>query len=82
MTQFAPGMPFDYIRGVTCWKVPAEFAGREWQQDLRQYIPSELSMLLRLAGFKAVEICGCKPGQFCGQPLEIDDIEMMAIAAT
>jgi 2-polyprenyl-3-methyl-5-hydroxy-6-metoxy-1,4-benzoquinol methylase len=79
--QFVAGMPFDYMRGVTCWKVPAEFAGREHQQDLRQYIPSELRMLLRLAGFQAVEICGCKPGQFCGEPLAIDDIEMMAIAS-
>jgi SAM-dependent methyltransferase len=78
--QFAPGMPFDYIRGVTRYTVPAEFSGREHQQDLRQYTPSELSMLLRLAGFGVVEICGCKPGDFRGQPLQVDDIEMMAIA--
>jgi 2-polyprenyl-3-methyl-5-hydroxy-6-metoxy-1,4-benzoquinol methylase len=78
--QFAIGMSFDYVRGVTRWMVPAEFAGCEHQQDLRQYTPSELSMLLRLAGFESVEICGCKPGDFCGQPLQVDDIEMMAIA--
>jgi hypothetical protein len=79
--QYGPGMPFDFVRGVTRWEVPAEFAGRALQQDLRQYTPSELSMLLRLAGFGGVEVCGCKPGDFRGQPLDVDDIEMMAIGS-
>lgn len=73
-------MPFDFVRGITRWEVSAEFADRALQQDLRQYTPSEVSMLLRLSGFEIVEICGCKVGDFRGQPLEVDDVEMMAIA--
>ncbi len=50
--------------------------------DERWYVPSELSWLLKQAGFAAVEIFGAKLGAFSRRdPLTQDDFEMLAVAA-
>jgi hypothetical protein len=36
-------------------------------------------MLLEIAGFRNIEILGCKPGNFLKNELEPDDIEMMIV---
>ena len=43
------------------------------------YIPSEITMLFEMAGFRNVEILGSKPGKFLRNELEPDDIEMMIV---
>jgi SAM-dependent methyltransferase len=50
--------------------------------DERWYIPSELTWLLRQAGFASVEIFGAKLGAFSRSDiLTPDDFEMLAVAA-
>lgn len=70
---------FDYINGTLHWKGP-ERDGYVLNEVQRLYIPSEIKMLFKLAGFKNVEILGCKPGKFEKQKLKFEDIEMMIIA--
>ena len=49
--------------------------------DERWYIPSELTWLLRQAGFASVEIFGAKLGAFSrSDALTPDDFEMLAVA--
>ncbi len=49
--------------------------------DERWYIPSELTWLLKQAGFSAVEIFGAKLGAFSrADPLTPDDFEILAVA--
>jgi SAM-dependent methyltransferase len=48
----------------------------------RYYAPSEMSWLLRQAGFREVDICGCDLGAFSrDRPLSTDDFEMLVVAA-
>ena len=75
---------FDYLQGLVHWKLPDEWYddhdhGDRLEDIQRVYIPAELKMLCEIAGFSPVEILGCKPGEFNRQPLDPDDIEMMAI---
>ncbi|NPA94431.1 MAG: hypothetical protein GXO58_03275, partial [Thermodesulfobacteria bacterium] len=49
------------------------------KEEERLYIPSEIQILFELAGFREVEVFGCAPGRFEGQPLQIDDVEMMVV---
>jgi len=73
--------PFDYISGTVLWQTPDGWPGGEkLREQERVYIPSELGMLLELAGFAAVKICGCAPGDFSGRRLSPDDTEMMVVA--
>lgn len=72
------GSAFDYLTGSTHWQAPMEFG--TLQQDERVYTPSEMRLLHSLAGFTDIQVCGCPPGNFAGQPLQADDIEMMVIA--
>lgn len=70
---------FDYISGKLIWKGP-ERDGIRLEEVQRLYIPSEVIMLFKLAGFRDIKIYGCEPGKFEKQKLNIDDIEMMVIA--
>jgi len=71
---------FCFVRGIQHWETPPDWGGEErLVEEQRLYIPSELRMLLEMAGFEEVAIYGCAPGSFQGQPLRIDDIEMMAV---
>jgi len=72
------GAAFDYLTGIVHWQAPME--DRSLQEDQRIYTPSEMHLLLTMAGFADVAIYGCQPGYFAGQSLEPDDIEMMVIA--
>ena len=70
---------FDFIEGVQRWQTPSEWKGMPLKEEERLYIPSEIRMLFEMAGFQRVKIYGCAPGRFYGQPLQIDDIEMMVV---
>ncbi len=68
---------FRFVDGLQHWETPPEWEGEPLQEEMRLYIPSEARMLFEMAGFKAVQVCGCAPGHFEGQALQIEDIEMM-----
>lgn len=79
--EYKPTHPFDYINGIVHWQVYVKDGKTLLKEEQRVYIPSELTMLFRLAGFSEIKIYGCSPGHFAPQELRIDDIEMMAIGA-
>ncbi len=73
---------FDYIKGTTFWETPDDWPGKEkLEEEERVYIPSEVSMMFKLAGFVDIEILGCTSGAFGRQNLRPDDIEMMVIGS-
>jgi len=81
--QWQPGDErFDFLRGVQKWETPPTWQGTPLRETVRLYIPAEARLLFEMAGFENVRIYGCQPGQFEGQPLQIDDIEMMVIGRT
>lgn len=71
---------FDYIKAITHWKTPVPFDGDILYEDQRIYTPSEINMMLQWVGFRDCVVSGCEPGNFSGQQLGIDDIEMMISA--
>ncbi len=75
--RYKPKHPFDYINGIVHWR--AQLNDSLFKEDHRVYIPSELTMMFRLAGFSQIKVYGCSPGHFAQQGLGIDDIEMMMI---
>ena len=70
---------FSFVDGIQKWTTPPDWDGIPLREEERVYIPSEMRMLFEMAGFKNVRIYGCAPGRFEGQPLGIDDIEMMVV---
>jgi hypothetical protein len=46
----------------------------------RQYVPTELVILFRQAGFVVEHVGGGTAGAFARRPLELDEIEIMVIA--
>jgi hypothetical protein len=62
------------------WTLPEEVVGEPLNEVQRQYAPSEIKMLLRLAGFKNIEIYSCADGVFSKDTMKIDDIEMLVLA--
>jgi hypothetical protein len=47
----------------------------------RYYVPSEITWLMKSAGFRGVDIFGCQLGAFSrGNPLTTDNLEMLVIA--
>jgi len=71
---------FDFRKGIVHWQLPDDWHGGEKLSEYeRVYIPSEMKMLCEFAGFKIVEILGCKPGNFNRDQLEPDDVEMMVV---
>ena len=69
---------FDYINGLMRWS--CEQDGEELREDQRQYTPSEMKLLLTLAGFENIEALSCAEGEFSDRPVGIEDIEMLACA--
>ena len=47
----------------------------------RGYIPTELALLLRLAGFRVEHIWGGSAGNWGRRPLELNEMEVMAVAS-
>ena len=47
----------------------------------RGYVPTELGLLLRLAGFRVEHIWGGSAGNWGRRPLELDEMEIMAVAS-
>jgi cyclopropane fatty-acyl-phospholipid synthase-like methyltransferase len=71
---------FDFLKGISHWAVPDDWhGGGKLAEDQRVYIPSEIAMLLQLAGFGEVQVYGCGPGDFRKQDLVPDDTEMMIV---
>ncbi len=70
---------FNFLEGIQRWKTPPDWEGTPLKEEERLYIPSEIRMLFEMAGFEDVRICGCAPGRFEGQPLGIEDVEMMVV---
>lgn len=71
---------FDYINSTMTWILPEEVVGERLCEVQRQYAPSEIKLLLRLAGFKNIDVLSCKDGDFTKNPMNIDDIEMLVVA--
>lgn len=69
----------DYTSGRFAFEAPV--TGGVLREEIRMYTPSEMHMLLTLAGFRDVTVCGCEAGNYAAQPLHIDDIEMMTLAS-
>jgi len=71
---------FDFLQGLVHWQLPDDWHGGEKLGEIqRVYIPAEIKMICEMAGFRNVEVLGCKPGEFNRTPLEPDDIEMMIV---
>ncbi len=70
---------FDFAAAVVHWSAPLA-DGRVLHENQRVYTPSELALLLELAGFRSIAVYGTAPGQFGRRPLGADDIEMMLTA--
>jgi SAM-dependent methyltransferase len=55
--------------------------GKKLECSERYYVPSEMTWLLKSAGFSTVDIFGCPLGAFSrGNPLTTDDFEMLVVA--
>lgn len=77
-----PGSHFDPIKSTLRWRMPIK-DGREFlEEDQRWYTPSELRLMMEIAGFAEIEVCGCSPGNFNRQEMGMDDIELMISART
>ncbi len=74
-----PGPAFDYVHGVMHWEAPNQ-GGEAFREEQRIYTPSELGLMLVLAGFREVAVWGGSPGDFARRPLDPDAIEMMLVA--
>ena len=72
------GDRMDYTTGVFRYEAPMD--GETLREDIRMYTPSEMRILLSLAGYCDIRVYGCAPGRFEGQTLDVDDIEMMLVA--
>lgn len=70
---------FDFLKGEFKWSAEVS-EGNTLEETQRMYIPSELTMLLNLAGFRDIKICSCRDGVFTKANLGIEDIEMLVIA--
>lgn len=71
---------FNFIKGEFTWS--AELTeGVILKEVQRMYIPSELTMLLSLAGFREIEVYSCKDGFYTTEALGFDEIEMLLIAS-
>lgn len=70
---------FDYINGTLLWsaKLDDEVELSEMQ---RLYIPSEIKLLLSIAGFKDVKIYSCNDNIHSKNKLGFDEIEMLIVA--
>jgi hypothetical protein len=64
---------------------PIEYDTPEGKKSLmvreRGFVPTELVLMLRLAGFEARNIWGGTAGKWEQRKLELDEIEIMVIAA-
>jgi len=70
---------FDFIKGEFTWRAEVT-EGVILKEVQRMYIPSELNMLLSLAGFRDIKIYSCKDGFYTTEALGLDEIEMLLIA--
>lgn len=77
-----PGSHLDPITSTLRWRMPVKDGTEFVEEDQRWYTPSELRLMLRLAGFAGIEVFGCSPGNFDLRKLEVDDIELMVSART
>jgi len=77
-----PGSHFDPISSTLHWTMPISNGKEFLEEDQRWYTPSELRLMLGLAGFTNIEVYGCSPGNFNRQKLELDDVELMVSART
>ena len=61
-----------------------EFETAEGKQSVevreRGYVPTEIRLLLRLAGFDVLNIWGGTAGNWGKRPLDLDEIEMMILS--
>lgn len=71
---------FDFIKGEFTWRAEVT-EGVILKEVQRMYIPSELNMLLSLAGFRDIKVYSCKDGIFSTKTLGFDEIEMLVIAS-
>lgn len=71
---------FDFIKGEFTWSADVA-KGLTLNEVQRMYIPSELNMLLSLAGFRDIKVHSCKDGVFTTEALGFDEIEMLLIAS-
>jgi len=69
---------FDYVNGLMRWSCAMD--GEELREDQRQYAPSEMKLLLTLAGFGEIEVLSCAEGEFSQAPVGIEDVEMLVCA--
>jgi len=64
--------------------VAVEFETPEGKKDVlvreRRYVPTELIMLLRLAGFAVEHVWGGTAGNWGRRPVELDEMEIMTVA--
>jgi len=76
------GASFDLVRMVERCPIEIETpAGkRTFLSRERGYLPSELSLLVRLAGFEIEHIGGGTAGNWARRPLEPDEMEIMVMA--
>lgn len=77
-----PGSHFDPIRSILRWRMPVNDGKEFLEEDQRWYTPSELKLMLEIAGFAEIKVYGCSPGDFNRQELGMDDIELMISART
>ncbi len=70
---------FDFIKGEFTWSAEVS-EGNILKEVQRVYIPSELTMLLTLAGFSDIKVFSCKDGVFTKNSLGFEEIEMLVIA--
>jgi SAM-dependent methyltransferase len=60
------------------WETPA--GSRTIPGRQRVYVPTELALLFRLAGFEVEHIWGGSAGSFGRRPIDLDDWELMVVA--
>ncbi len=70
---------FDYVSGTLHWEAPVGARG-VLAEDQRLYTPSELTLMLEVAGYRDISVYGTSPGSFGHRELGIEDIEMMVVA--
>ena len=79
-----PGKKHEFDPVTLCESYTMEAETPEGKQSLsvreRSYVPSELTMLFRMAGFDVENIWGGTAGNWGRRPLDVDEMEIMAVS--
>ena len=71
---------FDIESMTETTEMPVEGSDKTIRAGQRYYVPTEVKLMLRLAGFEARHVWGGTAGNWGKRPVDLDEYEFMAVA--